>query len=99
MKLKNSEKKGTFNGRCNRTACQIPVNVNWYNYSTQKWYCPECAELINENCPEAHEVYGHDLLIEHEECHSCGGSGESQHNGGHCCICNGFGYLPIGDKI
>lgn len=32
---------------CNRTACQSPVNVFFFNNVTQAFYCDTCAELIN----------------------------------------------------
>ncbi len=38
--------KGDFGGECNRTVCKH-LNANWYNSSTRKYYCIECALLIN----------------------------------------------------
>lgn len=46
---KQQEKiKGKKHGLCNRTACQSPKNVVWYNFGTYAYYCPECAKLINK---------------------------------------------------
>ncbi len=38
--------KGTFNGPCNRTACQKP-GATWWNISTRAYYCPSCAHILN----------------------------------------------------
>ena len=32
---------------CNRTACQTPINVFYFNNVTDAFYCDKCAELIN----------------------------------------------------
>ena len=32
---------------CNRTACQTPINVFFFNNVTQAFYCDTCASLIN----------------------------------------------------
>lgn len=38
--------KGDNGGSCNRRSCQAP-GATWYNHSTRRHYCPDCAELIN----------------------------------------------------
>lgn len=40
--------KGKKNGLCNRTACQSPDGVIWFNDSTRAYYCRACADLIND---------------------------------------------------
>lgn len=37
--------KGEFKGECNRTACHTRPAI-YYNYPMQKFYCEDCAELI-----------------------------------------------------
>ena len=39
------ELKGVEGGNCNRTDCQGP-NAVWYNESTRKFYCRNCAITI-----------------------------------------------------
>lgn len=39
--------KGEKNGLCNRSACQTPDDVVFYNKGTHKYYCPHCANAIN----------------------------------------------------
>ncbi len=46
--------------KCHRTACNN-LNAQWFNHSTQMYYCQECAVKINRLNPEAKEMYGHDL--------------------------------------
>ena len=41
------ELKGVEGGNCNRTACQQPGAV-WYNSSTRKYYCRNCAITIQQ---------------------------------------------------
>jgi len=57
--------KGEKHGLCNRTACQSSFNVIWFNHSTGKYYCTECAIMLNEdicNAKYAQELYdGHPL--------------------------------------
>lgn len=54
--------KGELNGACNRAACQKPNSATWYNHSTHKYYCENCAQLINHaNANEANHRFGHDL--------------------------------------
>lgn len=56
--------KGEENQECYRTACSN-APATWFNYSTKKYYCTSCAELINkENHREAFEQYGHDLCLD-----------------------------------
>jgi hypothetical protein len=38
--------KGKPGGSCNRVACQASGAV-YYNRSTRRYYCPECAARIN----------------------------------------------------
>lgn len=45
--------KGLFNGKCNRTACQLPP-ATWWNPNTSAYYCGYCAMLINRNIPLQH---------------------------------------------
>lgn len=48
--------KGDYKGRCNRTACQDPEAVVWYNTGTRKYYCWHCAYLINtDGCQRYNE--------------------------------------------
>lgn len=55
--------KGLKGGSCNRTACQAP-GANYFNYSTEKYYCRRCAEDLNQaNRFDAHKMYGHDLCL------------------------------------
>lgn len=53
--------KGEHKGACNRTACQAPESAYYYNHSTQKHYCADCAKLINMMNPESYRIYGHEL--------------------------------------
>ncbi len=32
---------------CNRSACQSPVNVFFFNKTMDAFYCDKCADLIN----------------------------------------------------
>lgn len=55
--------KGHELGSCNRTACQRP-GADWFNHSTQAYYCRRCADWLNTdpvNREFAHRHYGHDL--------------------------------------
>lgn len=53
--------KGDYNVECNRTACSNK-NAVFYNHSTQKHYCDDCAEMINTaNHADAMRMYGHEL--------------------------------------
>ena len=49
-KIIDPKKKGQKNGHCNRMACQSPDNVVWYNSGTGAYYCPNCAQMINNAC-------------------------------------------------
>lgn len=56
--------KGTYNNLCARSACNNS-NSLYFNYSTEKYYCKECAERINKLCRvDAIQVYGHDICLE-----------------------------------
>ena len=60
--------KGEYKGICNFTACKSGNKATWYHFSTQKYYCEECAKMLNEyNKFEAMSLYGHDLLVEMTE--------------------------------
>lgn len=52
--------KGLKGGSCNREDCQV-AGAEWYNHSTEKYYCEWCAIRINEANSDAVEMYGHDL--------------------------------------
>lgn len=60
--------KGEFLGSCNRSACLRP-GANWYNHSTRKYYCRNCAHELNYdpfNRRDAMEIFGHLLCTEGE---------------------------------
>lgn len=40
--------KGLYDGLCNRTACQTPRGVHYYNKYSYAFYCADCAHLLNE---------------------------------------------------
>lgn len=42
--------KGLRGGSCNRRACQQP-GANWFNRSTERYYCKPCALDINNFGP------------------------------------------------
>jgi hypothetical protein len=54
--------KGDKNGSCNRIDCQKP-GAYYFNHSTRRYYCGECARLINQACRYDSFVtgLGHDL--------------------------------------
>ncbi len=53
--------KGDYGGLCNVADCQ-KTDAIYYNHSTRKYYCPVCAEKINEaNQSDAEKMFGHDL--------------------------------------
>lgn len=52
--------KGDYNQECNRTACQNN-EATFYNHSTKKYYCTDCATLINRVNPESQQMFGHPL--------------------------------------
>lgn len=54
--------KGDYNGLCNRESCQKPPAI-FFNQSTEKYYCPQCAKMINEMNPESYKLYGTQLCI------------------------------------
>ena len=59
--------KGDYLGICNITACKTTKPAIYYNYSTCKYYCEECAERLNNdefNKRDAMRIWGHDLCIE-----------------------------------
>ncbi len=66
MDTTKTVEKGTYMGNCNRTACQKP-GAEYYNHSTQKYYCEECAESINlANWKDAQRLFGHALCTRSE---------------------------------
>ncbi|RWZ87294.1 MAG: hypothetical protein EO766_12275 [Hydrotalea sp. AMD] len=63
----NKPDKGLLDGHCNVTACQRPHAI-YYNKSTQKYYCHECALEINRwNVNDSVELYGTPHLCELDE--------------------------------
>ena len=47
--------------KCNRRCCQN-ADAQWYNHSTQAYYCESCAILLNRmNKEDAMRLYGHNL--------------------------------------
>lgn len=63
--MKDPKLKGEYMGNCNRTDCQEPP-AEYYNHSTRKFYCAECAAKINRMNPESHTMFGHDLCTYQE---------------------------------
>jgi hypothetical protein len=55
---------GAFGGRCNRQSVACSNMASWFNHSTRKYYCRECAKLINEANPEWKREYGENLCTE-----------------------------------
>ena len=45
--MKDPNLKGVAGGNCNRSSCQAPGAV-YFNRSTRKFYCRQCAATINE---------------------------------------------------
>ncbi len=56
----NNSDKGEENKECNRTACSNKPAI-YYNHSTRKYYCVQCARMINDVNPESYRIYGHQL--------------------------------------
>ncbi len=47
--------------KCNRAACNNQ-DAQWFNHSTRKYYCADCAAKLNKlNKVDALKLYGHDL--------------------------------------
>ena len=61
------EFKGLKNGNCNTSVCQKP-GATFFNKSTRKYYCRECATEINyvEGRRDTLALYGTELLCEEE---------------------------------
>lgn len=60
-KIEIAKLKGAKDGLCNRSARLAP-GASWYNHSTQKYYCYNCAMELNPcNRKDAMELWGHDL--------------------------------------
>jgi len=53
MSSETKKVKGEENGLFNRTAFQSPVDVIFWNKSTECLYCPICAEQIDEYIPQS----------------------------------------------
>ena len=56
--------KGYYKGVCNFTTCKSGQPATWFNFSTLRYYCEDCARMLNkENQAYAERLYGHALLI------------------------------------
>ncbi len=56
--------KGEYGQECNITSCQKSNSAYWYNHSTRKYYCEDCAHRLNSdefNRRGAWKMFGHDL--------------------------------------
>jgi hypothetical protein len=61
--FRKPELKGKLNGNCNVKSCQKP-GATYFNHSTLKYYCKNCADRINKEGREtAFKMFGHDLCI------------------------------------
>lgn len=66
----NRADKGKYGGSCNVTACQLPNSAKWFNHSTRKYYCDECAHWLNTdkfNRADAARLFGHDLCTKGQQ--------------------------------
>lgn len=55
--------KGVKDGVCNIETCDNKPAV-YYNFSTRRWYCQECAIKLNvANMDDALNMFGHELCI------------------------------------
>lgn len=54
--------KGVEGQKCNVTACRSPAAANFYNFSTCKFYCTECAFEINRVNRDYQQEYQFPLL-------------------------------------
>lgn len=62
-KIEIKLQKGDYEYLCYRTICNNKKAI-YYNHSTKKHYCQECADFINnENRKDALRLYGHELCI------------------------------------
>jgi hypothetical protein len=48
-KAEGAPAKGAFGGECHRASCRHG-GADWYNKSSGKYYCDECARAFNEIC-------------------------------------------------
>jgi ribosomal protein S4E len=49
--------KGQLNGSCNRTACQAPFSAFYHNRIMDKYYCKQCAIMIDAFNGENEKFY------------------------------------------
>lgn len=64
--IPETQKKGHYNGLCNRSACLAP-GATWYNRGSYAFYCANCAwDLSNDpfNKKDAQKLFGGPLCIE-----------------------------------
>ena len=59
-----SNKIGAYLGTCNRQSAGCTGKATWYNHSTQKYYCADCAWRINDANPEWKREYGEKICTE-----------------------------------
>lgn len=62
--------KGEHNGICNITRCDNNKDITWFNHSTRKYYCPSCADMLNNdpyNQRDAQRLFGHSLCTHDPE--------------------------------
>lgn len=57
-------KVGEYDGTCNRQSSCNNSHATWFNNSTRKYYCRECAYLINQANPEWLREYGEKICVE-----------------------------------
>lgn len=70
-RINNVGSIGLLGGLCNRQACRTP-GADWFNHSTQKYYCCACAIEINRQDEltdsDGADLYGHELCTAAERC-------------------------------
>lgn len=54
--------KGYYKIECNRTVCKNK-NAVFFNHSTLKYYCPNCAYEINKWAQDFKLEKGHELCV------------------------------------
>jgi len=63
-------KKGQYLGTCNLSRCKTGLPADWYNYGSMKYYCIQCANMLNNdsfNKADALRLFGHELCIQGEK--------------------------------